>query len=69
MGAGYVIMVGNIAQPLASLINAKAKKKAVMCEWESRFVSETAKLPKIIHVGFKEPGVAGMEVREDFKDE
>lgn len=27
-------MVSNIAQLLASLINAKAKKKAVMCEWE-----------------------------------
>lgn len=57
-------MVSNIAQPLAILINAKAKKKAVMCEWESRFVSDRRrKCPKLFMLVLKNRGWGGVEVR------
>lgn len=57
-------MVSNIAQPLAILINAKAKKKAVMCEWKSRFVSDRRrKCPKLFMLVLKNRGWGGVEVR------
>lgn len=61
-------MVSNIAQPLASLINAKAKKKAVMCEWESRFVSDRRrKCPKLFMLVLKNRGWVGWRLEKILK--
>lgn len=49
-------------------LNAKAKKKALMCEWESRFVSDRRrKCPKLFMLVLKNRGWVGWRLEKILK--